>query len=660
MITIPREVCRDLDQALAREWLVTNGRGSYASSTITGMNIRRYHGLLVAALEPPLGRTVLLAKLDEEVEAEGFVYRLGTSEFQNDVLNPDGYLFLEQVVLDGMIPTFHYAAAPFRLTKTIWMDYGRDTTYIRYELADNSSPLEMTLLPLCDYRDFHTLTQGKSDWRFKIEQVQRGFRALAYDGARPFRVLVMPEATFTPLDLWYWHYEFRAERHRGLDHQGDYYLPGLLRAHLEPTHALTVIITCEADAEIDFNAGHALQQARARQSKLTFAAPDEFSRQLFIAADQFIVERPNALSADAPTPNPQNPLTTLAGYHWFGDWGRDTMIALEGLTLTTKRFSVAREILLTFARFVSEGMLPNRFPDRGETPDYNTVDATLWYFHAIARYTQASGDQTLFRELFPILRDIIEWHHKGTRFNIHVDPQDGLLYAGQPGVQLTWMDAKVGDWVVTPRMGKPVEVNALWYNALCLMDNWAASLGEPSTTYRAAATRAAESFDRFWYADGGYLYDVLDGPSGNDTMLRPNQLFALSLDHSPITRERALEIIARVAASLLTPYGLRSLAPTDPNYHGEFKGDLRARDAAYHNGTVWTWLLGAYLDALRRFHPEGERPFAFDALAAHLADAGIGTLSECYDGNAPYRPGGCIAQAWSVAEVLRTYLASKN
>lgn len=661
MITIPREICRDLDKGCAREWLVTNGRGSYACSTLSCLNTRRYHGLLVAALEPPLKRTVLVAKVDEEIEAEGFVYRMGTNEYQNNVLNPEGYLFLQQVLVDGMIPTLHYLAAPFQLTKTIWMEHDRDTTYIRYQLGEQSRPIHLTLLPFCDYRDFHNLTHAGTDWRFKVEPLKAGFLVQAHESAQPYRVMVVPGASFTPLDLWYWHFEFRTERERGLDHEGDYFLPGLLRTRLEPNQAVTVILTCETDDEIDFDSARALDRALARQRTLSTSAPDDFPRQLRVAADQFIVHRPAATN-QGPNSNdmPPGACSVLAGYSWFGDRGRDTMIALEGLTMTTGRFALAREILLTYAHRVSEGMLPSRFADVGQAPEYNSVDAALWFFHAIDRYLSLSGDSTFLRELFPILQEIIASYLAGTRHQIHVDPQDGLLFAGEPGVALTWMDARTGDWVVTPRTGKAVEVNALWFNALCMMHGWADQLGEPSETYRKAAEQAAQGFARFWYAEGGYLYDVLDGPGGNDPALRPNQLLALSLAHSPLPPERAQNVFDRVQQTLWTPFGLRTLASGEPAYRGEFKGDLKARDSAYHNGTVYPWLLGPYLDAMERCYPGTPRRILFDPLAAHLTDAGIGTISECFDGNPPHNPGGCIAQARSVAEVLRAYLKIKE
>ncbi|MDE3090411.1 MAG: glycogen debranching enzyme N-terminal domain-containing protein, partial [Chloroflexota bacterium] len=532
MLTIPREICRDLNQALAREWIVTNGLGGYASSSITGANTRRDHGLLVAALKPPAARTVLLSKLDEEVEVGGSTYRLGTNEYESGTIYPEGYLFLERVELDGMIPAFVYRAANLALTKTIWMEHGQNTTYIRYALDDGSPPIQLTLLPLCTDRDFHTEVRGTIDWHFDVESSEGDVLFAAHPGATRLRLVTLPAANFVRLDLWYWRFRHRVEAERGLDSVEDLNLPGLLRTQLKGGDSFTVIASTEDGSRIDRNPEAAFQRARARQDALRKNARDDFEKQLFAAADQFVVER----QVDQAALH-----TVIAGYPWFGDWGRDTMIALEGLTLLTGRHTEARGILQAFARYVDQGMLPNRFPDAGvgaAPVEYNTVDATLWYFHALDRYLAATSDESLLRELFPVFASIIDWHVKGTRYHIHVDPADGLLYAGEAGVQLTWMDAKVDDWVVTPRIGKPVEINALWYRALRLMEQWSTRLGQPSEIYADLAARVRTAFDRFWFERGGYLYDLLDSPDGDDASLRPNQLFALSLSDDLVSPAR--------------------------------------------------------------------------------------------------------------------------
>jgi predicted glycogen debranching enzyme len=370
--------------------------------------------------------------------------------------------------------------------------------------------------------------------------------------------------------------------------------------------------------------------------------------QLALAADQFIVSRPSEQDKDGKS--------VIAGYHWFGDWGRDTMIGLPGLLLTTGRHGIARRILTTFARFVDRGMLPNRFPDAGEPPEYNTVDAALWYVEAIRQYHQSAGDGRLLKELFPVLEGIIAAHREGTRYGIGEDKADGLLRAGEPGVQLTWMDAKVGDWVVTPRTGKPVEVNALWYNALRSMGHFARELGLSPEPWDSLAARAGESFSRFWNDATGYCFDVIDGPDGHDAALRPNQILAVSLPFSPLTAARQRAVVDACARELLSSFGLRSLAPSHPAYQGHYGGGPVARDGAYHQGTVWAWLLGPF--ALAHLRVFGDRAAARAFLAPmthHLTDYGIGSIAEIFDGDPPFSPGGCPAQAWSVAEVLRAW-----
>ena len=648
MLTIPREICRDLDQALSREWLVTNGLGGYASSSITGANTRRYHGLLVAALKPPAARTVTLSKIDEEVEVGGSTYRLGTNEYESGTIHPDGYVFLERVEFDGTIPTFVYQSANFTLNKTIWMEHGHNTTYIQYTLDAKSQPIRLTLLPLCTFRDFHTELRGSSDWHFGVDARDRVVKITATSNSVPYYLLALPATDFVQLDLWYWRFHHRVEQERGLDTVEDLYLPGLYRVDLKPGNSVTIAATTEDVESIDRDVDASSQRECARQSALVVNARDDFEKQLHLAADQFVVHR----QVDDQSLN-----TMIAGYHWFGDWGRDTMIALEGLTLATGRFADANKILRAFARYVDQGMLPNRFPDAGidaAPVEYNTVDATLWYFHAIDRYLAITHDDAMLRDLYPILESIVDWHLKGTRYQIRVDPKDSLLYAGEPGVQLTWMDAKVGDWVVTPRIGKPVEINALWYHALQLMTQWSDKLGKPSTRYADLAARVRSSFDRFWYAEGGYLFDVLDSPTGNDESLRPNQLFALSLADDLVSPARAKSILNIVTHSLLTPFGLRTLSPHDPDYQSLFRGDQHSRDAAYHQGIVWAWLIGAFADAHFKINSDGDAIRALlDPFVAHLSEAGIGSISEVFEAEPPYRPVGCIAQAWSVAEVLR-------
>ena len=457
-----------------------------------------------------------------------------------------------------------------------------------------------------------------------------------------------------PRHDWYYGYDLAVERYRGLGDREDHLHAGACSSQLEPGETFTLVASTNRNASLD---GESELAARVRYEEeilkrmVTGTLPQELPDwigQLVLAADQFIVDRPS-------TADPHGK-SIIAGYYWFGDWGRDTMISLAGLTLTTLRFEIARSILHTFARYVDQGMLPNRFPDAGEQPEYNTVDATLWYFEAVKAYIEATGDLQLLEEVFPVLDEVIAWHTGGTRYNIHVDPADGLLYAGEHGVQLTWMDAKIGEWVVTPRIGKPVEVNALWYNALMSMSKFARRLNRPPNEYDAMAAKAARGFQKFWNPDLGYCYDVIDGPNGNESQLRPNQLFAISLENCPLTAEQQQNIVDVCARTLLTSHGLRSLSPDDPAYVGHYGGDQFKRDSSYHQGTAWGWLLPVFALAHYRAYRDPQSAQSFLEPVAHqLTSAGVGTLSEIFDGDPPFTPRGCVAQAWTVAEVLRVW-----
>ena len=721
MITLGRDVCRDVEQGIAHEWLVTNGLGGYAAGTIPGVNTRRYHGLLIASLRPPVERVQLLANCDEEVEMDGTTYYLGANEYQEERIHPGGFVHLESFTYERAVPTFCYRVGAARLEKAIWMEHGRNTTYVRYRYSEGSGALALVLRPFVNYRSHHALTRGHVDQSFGVtpQPIGGGCTIRAGAEAQPFYLLTSPRAGFTPSGVWYWNFLYRVERERGLDHIEDLYLPGVFRLTLQPGESLTLIATTEPATQVDRNVDAALGRARARQERLlrragllpgadnldaadpTAAdAHQAFVAQLVQAADQFLVLRAEATPgstasrarAGRPTPgiDPEDAedsgtRTVIAGYPWFTDWGRDTMIALPGLTLATGRPQAAAGLLRTFAHYVDQGQVPNLFPDAGTPPEYNTVDATLWYFHALEAYVAATHDHALAAELWPLLEDMVRWHLKGTRFGIHVDPTDGLLAAGEPGVQLTWMDAKVGDWVVTPRQGKPVEIQALWYHALRIMARLAETLSKPGPVaprrrhrrkaaadapplppafdltgpfdYAALADRARAGFQaRFWYAEGGYLYDVVDGPDGApDATLRPNQLFALALEPDLVDATQAAGVLAVVQKDLLTPVGLRTLNPGAPGYQGVYIGNVEHRDGAYHQGTVWPWLLGAYGDALRRW--AGADRAALTRLLAplqqRLAVACAGTLSEIYDAAPPHAPRGAFAQAWSVAEVLR-------
>lgn len=650
LIDFGREICGSLETAEAREWLVTNGIGGFASGTIAGVLTRRYHGLLIAALKPPLARTLLIAKLDESVSYGETIYPLGVDRWIDQSVNPEGYKHIERFYLEGTVPVWHYACGDALIEKRIWMQQGENTTYVQYELNRATQPLTLTLKAFVNYRDYHGNTID-DNLPITTKLIQHGVEISAFPDATPF-YLLCPNAETTPTEEWYYGFDLAIERDRGLIDHENHFHAATITATLYPGQVLTVVCSTEPNANLDsenslrsqhIHEARLLDRWKMDRSKAVETAP-AWIRQLVLAADQFIVARP------------PNGKTIIAGYPWFSDWGRDTMISLSGLTLFTKRAEVARSIIQTFAQYVDRGMLPNRFPDAGEVPEYNTVDATLWYFIAIYDYYTATDDHDLLEELFPVLADIIDWHCRGTRYNIHLDAADGLLYAGETGTQLTWMDAKYGDWTVTPRIGKPVEINALWYNALRISAKFARQLGKPHREYDAMAERVLARFSRFWNEDTDYCFDVLDTPNGNDPALRPNQIFAVSLPESPLTANQQKSVVEACSRSLLTSYGLRSLAPFDPAYQGHYGGDARARDGAYHQGTVWGWLIGAFAIAHYRVYGDAVRARAFlEPMRNHLTAQGVGSLSEIFDGDAPMRPNGCIAQAWTVAEVLRAW-----
>jgi predicted glycogen debranching enzyme len=650
-----REVTGDLAAAERREWLCVNGIGGFASGTIAGTQTRRYHGLLVAALNPPLGRTLLAAAAHETVTYADQEYTLGSARWASGVVDPTGYRLIERFRLEGTTPVWTYALADALVEKRVWMEPGANTTYVRWRVLRGSGPARLAVRLLVNYRDYHATTRAGT-WRMDVAPVDSGLRVTAFDGARPL-LLLAPGADVAPEHDWYRDFELPRERERGLDHIDDHLHAATFRARLDPGAALTLVMSAEAEPLLDADAGwrrrvdhEAGILTRWRQAQTAAAHAPAWIWHLVLAADQFVVRRAGGEDPDGAS--------VIAGYHWFGDWGRDTMIALPGLTLATGRPEIARKIITTFARFVDHGMLPNRFPDAGEAPEYNTADATLWYVEAIRAYHARTGDDGLLKEVYSVLESILAWHRQGTRYGIHEDRSDGLLAAGAPGVQLTWMDARIGDWVVTPRTGKPVEINALWYNALRSIADFARRLGRPADELDRLAARVAASFERFWSARDGWCFDVIDGPDGDDPSLRPNQILAVSLSHSPLSIPRARAVVDACASHLLTSYGLRSLAPFDVRFVRTYGGDSRTRDSSYHQGPVWGWLLGPFAMAYQRVYGDAARARQFLApLADHLGDYGVGSVAEIFDGSAPFAPNGCIAQAWSVAETLRAWHA---
>jgi predicted glycogen debranching enzyme len=652
-IKFGREVCGNLDAAEAREWIVTNGIGGFASGTVAGCETRRYHGLLLAALRPPVGRMQLVTGLDEIVRYGGAEYSLATHQWAGGVVDPKGFLNIESFRLDGMMPVWTYALADALLEKRVWMRHGENTTYVEYTMVRGSSGVDLDLKALVNYRDFHGSTHA-GNWRMKIEPVENGVQVMAFDGATPF-YLKCAGAVYQPRHEWYRNCFLPVEKERGLDDLEDHLFAALFQAKLKVGTTVTFVASTEATAGLDgaaVRAESAEREAKLLQSWLTenektAADSPNWLPQLVLAADQFIVKR--------SMPEFPDGRSIIAGYHWFGDWGRDTMIALPGLTLATGRADVARQILLAFAEYVDGGMLPNNFPDVGGQPQYNSVDAALWFFEAVRQYFAVTKDGRTLLQLFPTLGEMIDAHVKGTRYNIHVDPADGLLYAGEPGVQLTWMDAKVGDWVVTPRTGKAVEVNALWINALETMAEFARLLVRPGEGYEKLSAKARKNFQKFWNEERGCCFDVIEAPGvGNDAALRPNQLLAVSLPVAPLTEEQQKSVVDVCAQHLLTSYGLRSLAPGEPGYQGHYVGGPKDRDSAYHQGTVWGWLLGPFVLAhLRVYGDRAEAMRFLEPLGISVHMYGLGTLGEIFEGDPPFTPHGSIAQAWTVGEVLR-------
>jgi predicted glycogen debranching enzyme len=652
LIQLGREAMRDVMVADSREWLCTNGIGGFASGTVGGRLTRRYHGLLVAALAPPLGRTLLVARTEDVAVHDGQTTRLSADRWADGTLDPRGDHAIEGFRLEGTVAVWTYACGAARLERRVWMEQGANTTYVSYRVTRADRPLELTVRVLVNDRDYHALTQG-GEWRTRVEPVKHGVGVSVFDGAPPL-LIAASGALVAPGHTWYRGFHLAAERERGLDHIEDHLHAATVIATLQPGERVTLVLSAEEAPDLDGEAAWVRRRAHEAavlrawrdHSPVAVRAP-KWIEQLVLAADQFVVRRD--VSGEAG-------VSVIAGYPWFGDWGRDTMISLPGLTLTTGRTELARNILTTFARFVDRGMLPNRFPDAGQAPEYNTVDAALWYVEAVRAYDAATKDDPTLVAIFPALEAIMRGYREGTRYGIAEDPRDHLIDAGEPGVQLTWMDARVGDRVVTPRTGKPVEINALWYNALRAMAHLAGRLGRSASPWTSVADAVERGFDRFWNESAGCCFDVIDGPDGDDPSVRPNQILAVSLPASPLSRERQRAVVDVCARHLATSYGLRSLAPGDPRYRGQYVGGPAERDGGYHQGPVWAWLLGPFALAHLRVHDDPPAALALlEPIAPHLGDGCLNSVSEIFDGDPPHTPRGCPAQAWSVAETLRAW-----
>ncbi|HQQ78413.1 MAG TPA: amylo-alpha-1,6-glucosidase [Thermoanaerobaculia bacterium] len=640
------------------EWLETNGLGGYAMSTATGENTRRYHGLLVAATRPPAGRSVLLSKLEETLVLAGRRVDLSTNRFPG-TLHPEGWRLLTGFRMEPF-PTFTWEVDGVVVEKEVFLPHGENTVCVTWRIVSapkDAGAIGLEVRPLVAFRDFHALTHENAELDRRVEIEEGRIRVAPYRNLP--ELFVAHGGAATRAGDWYRSFEYEEEQARGFDYVEDLWHPATLLFTFEeiPSSSgprarreATVIASTSPRSASDL---HLLRKNElTRREKLTGnAATDPFVRALSRASDRFLVARGGGSSV-------------IAGYPWFSDWGRDTMIALPGLTLATGRPEIARGILLEFAEHASEGMLPNRFPDTGGgdgAPEYNTVDGTLWYFEAIRAYAAATGDLDLVRKLYPVLADILAWHLRGTRYGIRVD-DDGLLEWHAAGEALTWMDARVDGRPVTPRQGKPVEIQALWFNALCTMQEFARKIGDQISSNECAARAAAcrASFLNLFSDGAGGLADVVDDHS-KDSSIRPNQILAVSLHYSMVGKPLARRILATIEEHLLTPMGLRTLSPRDPAYRGRYEGGPAERDAAYHQGTVWPWLLGPYVEALLKTHGRGPASLAraravLAPLRSFVLGGGLGQIPEIFDGDEPRLPRGCPAQAWSVSEVLRAAL----
>lgn len=638
-IILDRTVCRDFERSSRLEWLDTNGAGGYAMGAIAGVNTRRYHGLLVAALHPPLQRCVILSKLEEEIELEGGRFQLAATQYPG-VVSPRGFELLDSFRLDPF-PCWTWLAGSAWVTKEVFLVRDKPAVAIRYSGPANA---RLRVRPFLAMRDYHALTHANPAWNGAVE-AQPGILKIQPYTSFPPVVFHHNASRFDPDGKWYYNFEYLTELERGMDFREDLNTPGVFEFDLQPDRPAYLVAALGGEDRYD---AAAVERIRSDRRRDPVEGESPFEVKLIAAADQFRAHR-----ADGRP-------TVLAGFPWFTDWGRDTMVSLPGLLLCRGLLEEARDIVESFLVHLNQGLIPNHYPDIGP-PEYNTCDATLWMFQAVWQYMQAGGDLPWLRDVFyPAVKQILAWHRRGTLYEIRMDPEDALLSAGVEGTQLTWMDAKVDEWVVTPRHGKPVEVNALWYNALRMAAHWAVEFGEPdyARELTGLADTAAHCFARkFWNPQRNCLYDVL-GPQGPIDKLRPNQIFAVSLPFDLLREDQRRAVVDIVERELLTPAGLRTLDRADPDYRGRYEGDRYSRDGAYHQGTVWPWLLGPFVSAYLKAYGKSEESLAHcrsivNGMEPEMLVGGVGSIAEIYDGDPPHLPRGCIAQAWSVAEVLR-------
>jgi predicted glycogen debranching enzyme len=649
MIDLTRQDLSDFEKAIGIEWLETNGLGGYASSTVLGINTRKYHSLLVAATEPPVERTLMVSRLDETVIIGGVRFEVSASEYKSTV-HPRGYRYLEGVRLDPY-PVFTYIVGGIKLEKSIFMAHGQNTTCVTYRIESlpngpRTSQVMLELRPILGLRDHHTLMEESADFKVDVD-VGGGMLSAKPQGELPTLYVTLGRARFEQDCYWYRDYLYRREQENGYPASEDLLSPGRFVITFEDTETAGLAFSTNPEVVDDIEA---VKQTEIRRRAGIIDSPvanQDLGRHLLRAADAFLAKRG------------AKGRSVIAGYPWFTDWGRDSMISLPGLALVTGRLEDARRTIETFASHMDRGLIPNRFPDTSSGAEYNTIDATLWMFEAARKYYEYTDDGDFITGLLPKLRGSIKHHLDGTHYGIHTD-NDGLLEGGAEGVQLTWMDAKVGGKVITARRGKAVEVNALWYNALRITADFCAEFGglAEESRYDYLARQVFENFNKqFWNPKKMCLFDYIAGDYKDDAV-RPNQIFAISLTYPVLEFARWKHVVEVVEDELLTPYGLRTLSPMHPAYKGRYGGNLETRDHAYHQGTVWPWLLGHYIRAYLRTHGRDGKtiPRCFALLAPfldHLKEAGLGTVSEIFDGDPPHRPSGCIAQAWSVAELLR-------
>ena len=658
----------ELSGMFRREWLVTNGLGGYASGTISGSATWRYHGLLIAALPEPFGRTVMLNHLAEFIRLpDGRLVEIGGEERSQPGEARAGHL-LTEFRLENQLPVWRYEVEGIVIEKHVLFLHGQNTVHISYRLISDQEKVQFELRPSIHFRGHEQAVNYGLHEEYSLSAAGERYEVSRADMLPRLRLVMRGEqATFTYHGGIRREIFYQKEADRGYQSRGLLWSPGFFCVNIQPRRDATLIASTEWwNTMLALSPEEALKYYHGRHRRLLAhadpKASDAPATDLVLAADQFIITPAGRIQDAARAHAAGDEIrTVIAGYHWFTDWGRDTMISLEGLTLTTRRYTEAGWILRTFAHYIRDGLIPNMFPEGQSEGLYHTADATLWFFHALDRYVTLAQDRSTLRLILPKLLDIIEHHLRGTRFGIHVDPTDGLLCQGAEGYQLTWMDAKVDDWVVTPRRGKAVEINGLWYNALKLLEGWLREEGrdKEADSIAAHAKLAGESFNRrFWYQKGGFCYDVIDGEEGDDCACRPNQLLGFSLKHPVLEKKYWSPVLRVVEERLLTPVGLRSLSPDHPEYKPKYFGDLRARDAAYHQGTVWAWLIGPFIDAWLKVHTdEFDKARKFlSGFERHLDEGCVGSISEIFDAQPPFTPRGCIAQAWSVAEVLRAWV----